>query len=257
MKKSLLFALSAALFATSCFKDDDGHKLDLPESYYFATVMEVGVDPTAVVEDGDADADDTFDAEIYFLLDSKETFVVTKNISRTDLDDLEIGDRVVTGVTLAKCADDSYDYTAKLYDVIDVAVGENVTVTNEEESEALEDDRFSYIATDITLTKGFLNLFVGIQTEDLDAVKFYLVDNQFDEPLAEDDDYLYLELRYDSTGKQGAGLLYKGYLSFDMETYREQLADKDGVILRAKTDKSGEFTVKVDSDELFDAEVVE
>lgn len=252
MKKTFLFALSAALLATSCSKDDNANKLDLPEGYCFATVMEVGVDPTADEDtDGDTDADDTVDAEIYFLLDSKETFIVTENISKTDLEDLKIGERVITGVTLTKNTDDSYNYTAKLYEVIDVIMGEDATVTTEEESAAIADDQFSYIAKDIALTQGYMNLLVGVETENFDKIKFYLVDNQFDEPAEENEDYLYLELRYDCAGDEGEGTKYEGYLSFDMESYRESLADMKGVLLRIKTEKSEIVTVEVDSKDLF------
>ncbi len=251
MRKISLFAILAVLFTTSCNKNNDASKLDLPAGYCYATVMAVGVDPTSD-DDSDSDVDDNVDAEIYFMLDSKETFIVTENVSKTDLNDLKAGERVITGVTLEKNTDDSYKFTAKLYEVIDVELGESATVTNEAESLAIADDEFSYIAKDMILTRGYLNMLVGVQSENVDDVKFYLVDNKFDTPDDEDDDYLYLELRYDSAGEEGEGSNYEGYVSFDMESYRDELEGLDGILLRIKTKKSGTTTVKVDSIDLFE-----
>lgn len=251
MRKIFLSALSTILFATSC-DTNDNNNFDFPDSYRFATVMSVEVEATTDTdEDANEDEDDTTVAEIYFLLDTKETFIVTENISRTDLQDLEIGERVIMGVTLTECVEDSYDYTAKLYEVVTVLVGDDATVTTEEESDSIADHKLAYVAKDMTLSHGYLNIFVGLETENLEDIKFYLVDNQYDEPVEDKEGYLYLELRYDCAGEEGEGKGYEGYVSFDMAAYREKLTDMDGVLLRLKTDKSGTVTTLVDSKDLF------
>ncbi|MFI3303162.1 MAG: NigD-like C-terminal domain-containing protein [Rikenellaceae bacterium] len=250
MRKIFLAAMSTALFATSCNKFDDN--LDLPEGYHFVTVMGVGVDPT-----DDSDTDNSTPAEVYFMLDSKETFIVTENKTKVDINDLKIGERVITGVTLTENVDDSYNYTAKLYEVVSVILGDNATVATEEESNAIEDHNLLYIAKAMTLTQGYLNLLVGIETEKVNDIKFYLVDNQYDEPKEEKEGYLNLELRYDCAGTEGKGSRYEGYVSFDMESYREKLSDMDGILLTLKTEKSGTLTVEVDSKDLFSDEELE
>ncbi len=244
MKKFFLFALATALFATSCDKNDNNW--DLPEGYGYVTVMKGNIDPAS-----DDDSDDTTETEVYFQFDSKDTFVVTENISRLDLDDLEEGQRLIAGVTLTESTDGIYDFTAKLYEVIGVLVGNNVTVTTEEESDAIADNQFSMIATDISLTKGYLNFLVYFESENIGDVDFNLVTNTFDEPAETDEDYLNLELRFDRASDESVGPKYERYLSFDMESYRELLADKDGILLRVKTLKSGTITVKVDSKDLY------
>ncbi|MFR9649895.1 MAG: NigD-like C-terminal domain-containing protein [Rikenellaceae bacterium] len=246
MKKIFLLALSASLLTVSCDKSDDFDWSNRPQSYVYATVISVDADAT----DDDSN-DEVVEGDIYFQLDSKETFVVTENLSKVDFEDLEVGMRLITGVTFSKSTDDIYDYTATLYEMVEVVLGERAEVSTKEESEAIADDEFSYIAADILLSRGYLNLFVGFQSEDIYKANVYLVDNNFDEPAETDDDYLNLELRFDSAGEEAKGDKYERYISFDMLPYREMLDGKKGVLLRVKTQKSGTISLKVNSKELF------
>ncbi|MFI3298915.1 MAG: NigD-like C-terminal domain-containing protein [Rikenellaceae bacterium] len=244
MKKIFLFALSAMFLTTSCNRNNDFRfDFEYPDLYCFATVVAVDAQPAT---DSDQDGDENI-ADIYFRLDSQETFIVTENVSKTNLDDLEVGKRVITGVTLTDKSDSSYNYTAKLFEVVDVLVGQSLTITDEQQSDSIANHQLSYIAKDITLTLGYLNLLTGVVTEKQDDIKFYLVDNQ----CGEKDAYLYLELRYDSASQEGKGTKVEQYVSFDMESYREQLEGKKGVILSVNTEKSGDTTVIVNSTDLF------
>lgn len=175
MKKNILFALSAALLAASCEKNDSYYE-NLPDIYLYATVMEVGVDPTSDDDtQDDADQDDSAEPAIYFQLDNDETFVVAENVSQTDLEDLKVGERVIAGVSLSKDQEQDYTYIAKLYNVVPVWLGELATVTTEQESEDIANDALSYISNNITLTQGYLNLLVACKSVNIDNVKFYLV----------------------------------------------------------------------------------
>ncbi|MFI3332685.1 MAG: NigD-like C-terminal domain-containing protein [Rikenellaceae bacterium] len=244
MKKFFLLAVSASLLATSCEKDDNGHKLDLPESYLYATIMSVD-QATAFA---DEESDETVEHDIYFLLDNQEMFVVTENVSKVDYEDIAVGERVIAGVTLSEISDESYNYTAKLYDVKSVIVGENAVVTTEEESEAIADHKFSDIAEKITLENGYLNLLVAVDSEKVGDIQFYLVDNQIESVEKEGESYLNLELRYDSAGEDGKGTSYEKYVSFEMESYRDQLVDMDGVSLRIKNAKDEITSIEVKID---------
>ncbi|MFR9524165.1 MAG: NigD-like C-terminal domain-containing protein [Rikenellaceae bacterium] len=250
MKQIFLFAtLAAGLLATSCDNKSDSYT-DVPEGYYFATVMEVGAEP-ATDQDTPQDDDDAAEVELYFLLDSQESFIVTENVSKIEIEELTIGARVIAGATLEKNTDDTYNYTAKLYDAAVVVVGESVEVTTQEEDEAVANDAFAAVSTGITLTQGYLNLYVSITSEDVESAKFYLVENTFTENDDAKEDYLSLELRFDSAGEEGKGTKYNKYLSFDMSEYQEKLEGKDGVQLRIKTKTNESVTVEVDSKNLF------
>ncbi|MFI3240836.1 MAG: NigD-like C-terminal domain-containing protein [Bacteroidales bacterium] len=228
--------LATALFITSCDNNDDW---DLPQGYTFATVME-----------------DSEDETIYFMMDNDESFVVTNNKTNIDLEKLEIGDRVVAGVTLVKDESAIYDYTADLYVVYMVRIGESVVVSTEEESDEIPDDKLSYVVSNISLTRGYLNLLAGYLTDNVEDVKFYLVENlvsddETDET-SEEGEYLNLELRYDNAYQDGNGNAYESYVSFDMESYRDRLEDMDGVKLRINTLKSGVITVTIKSYKLYE-----
>lgn len=224
--------LATALFVSSCDNNDDW---DLPRGYAFATVME------------DAEDDVT-----YFMLDNDETFIVEQNKSNVDIDKLEDGQRVVAGVTLYEDDSAIYDYTADLYVIYRVIMGENVVVNNEAEADEIPDDRLAYVVDNMTLTRGYLNILAGFKTDDMDSVNFRLVENLVvDEDEKRDSDYLYLELRYDNGDSDSAAAGYESYVSFDMDAYREQLEDKEGIKLRIKTVKSGTITLTIKSFNLY------
>lgn len=246
MKKNLLLTLAVALFATSCTLENNNPQWDLPEAYAYATVIRN--DATEATED---DSDDTVEAPVYFMLDNNKTFVVTDNNSSAKIEDLEHNQRIIAGVTITDSLTGQYDYEVKLYELVGVSVGENKTVSTEEENEAIADDQLTYVAKDISLTLGYLNLMVGLITDNVDDVEFYLVDNNSDPEAEEDEDYLSLELRFDRASKNTTGSKYEGYLSFDMESYRELLEGKKGIKLRLHTLTSGVAYIPVASKDLF------
>lgn len=221
--------LIAVLFITSCNNDNDW---DWPEGYTFATVME-----------------DTEDEAIYFMMDNEQSFIVENNKSTVDINNLEVGQRVVVGITLYDDISGLYDYAADLYVVYAVKMGENVVVTTQEESDEIADDDFSYLVSNISLVNGYLNILAGYTTEDVDNVKFYLVENLVDADEADSSsNYLDLELRYDNASSEDAKTSsYESYISFDMESFSDKLEGKSGVKLRVKTIKSGTITVTIDS----------
>ncbi|MFI3248527.1 MAG: NigD-like C-terminal domain-containing protein [Rikenellaceae bacterium] len=246
MKTRSIFSLFAvalvALFVTSCDKNDN--EWDLPNLYTYATVMEV-----------EQSAQTTEASSIYFERDNGETFNIGENKSTADYSKLTVGERVVMGVTLLETDNETFDYTATLYELITVLMGEFKTVTTEEENEAIADDALDYIAKDATLTLGYLNLYVGFSAKSLEDIAFYLVENAIvDEATEDDGDYLALELRYDSNGADGAGTEYGRYVSFDMSEYSELLEGKDGISLRVLFDGDKTVEMEIDSKDLFPAE---
>lgn len=245
MKQKLIFSLFAAsaAFATSC---DNNNDWDLPNLYTYATVMELDDTETTSTTEG---------SNIYFQRDNGETFNIAENKSIINYSKLDAGTRVVAGVTLYESDNAAFDNSADLYELYSVFVGTNEIVTTEEESDAIADDTFDFIATDVSLTLGYLNLFVGITAKDTDDIGFYLVENLIvNETDDSDGDYLALELRYDSAGAEGSGSTYSTYVSFDMSSFEEKLEGKDGIILRAKTLKNESIDITIESDNLFPAE---
>lgn len=240
MKKTIFYSLFtlAALANTSCM-DDTGFTGDLPERYTYATATQAVDDAYEPIEDS-----------IYFKMDNNEIFIIEENKSAVDYKKLAPGRRVITGVTLEDSNVEAYDYTAQLYEVITVVAGENKTVTTSEESDEIADQTLSYIATQNSLTQGYLNLFIGFATSKINDVEFYLVENLVASATSSSD-YLNLELRFDSAGNENSGQTYERYVSFDLESFREKLIDKEGINLRVKTLKSGTIDLEIDSKNLF------
>lgn len=252
MKKVFFYLLLAAtpLSMTSC-DNDNGQDWDRPESYAFATVMEVEAEKASDEEEGDNKD------HLYFKLDNNLTFTVGENKSNADYSTLEAGERVIVGVTLCDSDSDEYDHSAELYDIEKVFLGQNIEVTTQEESDAIADHAATNVSKQATLTYGYLNLFVEFSSEDIKNVEFYLVENLIAEEADESEkSYLSLELRFDdaSGDEKASATEYQSYVSFDMESYREKLEGKDGVALRVKTGDDKISEIEIDSTKLFPSE---
>lgn len=240
MKK--LFLLSAlvatTLFTTSCNKMDGAN--DGINLYTYAKAVE----------------DFKQESGISFKTDNNKSFYITENRSFADLSQLEAGDRVVAGVRTQENDTTGYDFSAILHQIIKVTMGEIVTITDPDQT-IITDDKLLYISTDLNLVKGYLNLYVGYASDDVKNVKFYLAENLASDPAETAVGYLNLELRYDDandTDDSTSNKAYEDYVSVDMEPLREKLKDKEGILLRINTEKSGVLYTKVYSDELFDDE---
>ncbi len=236
-----LLVVIATLVTSSC--DQLKMDWDLPSGYVYASVMDAsGNSGNGVNQD-----------DVYFMMDDETSFYISENKSSINYNNLEVGSRVLVGITLYDSEIFQYDYKAELYNVIDVILGECATVTDEQESEAIADDKLSFISSSATLTYGYLNIYNYYSTDNPDGVKFYLVENEItDVGLDEEyDDYLYLELRFDSGSTGGEESTCYSYVSFDMEYFRDKLEGKDGIFLRAKTVNYDKFNILIDSDDLF------
>ncbi len=204
--------------------------------------------------------DDSVEAGVYLETDSDEKLYIVENKSDKKLDELEDLARVVAIVGIEESQKEDFDYTAILFDVLDVTLGEVVTVETKEQDEAIGDDKFAFVLNQLTLYKGYLNLYVGYQSEDEDNAKFYLVNNTVTEPDLSLEGYVSLELRYDNASPASDEVsisedkVHEGYLSFDVESLRDELEDKKGVVLCIKTQKSGTINLKVDAVNLFEEE---
>lgn len=236
MKKLLVIPMLIIAALTSSCNNSDSNS-NYANVYTYATIVE----------------DLTQDSGVSFETDNGESFYVINNYTTATLSKLIVGARIITGVRIDNSVEDlgSYDYAVDLYEIIGVKVGETTTITTETENDDMADDQFSFILKNITLMYGYLNLYVGFQSEEVNDVEFYLVDNTYVTPDETESGYLNLELRYNSGGESGEGSLYETYLSFSVEDFRTQLEGMDGIILRIKTDTSDEIYVTIDSELIF------
>ncbi|MFI3263301.1 MAG: NigD-like C-terminal domain-containing protein [Rikenellaceae bacterium] len=236
MKKLFILpVLLSLLFVTSCNNNNSG--IDAPDIYTYATVRE-----TDAVEDG-----------IYFELDTDDTFYVNLNLSKTDLSDLTIGERVIVGIDYSKSEIADFDYVADLYQVLNVIEGECTTVSSESEDEAIANDQLVSMYSSISLSYNYLNTYITYSSNNASNAKFYLVYVMYEKEAEEVEDYVNFELRYDN-GNSGTGeeTSTSEYLSFDVSAYRQLLLDKKGINLKIDTELSGEIWVTIDSDNLFE-----
>lgn len=246
--KKLLFGTvvsAMAILNTSCLDNGDYNEY-LPELYTYATVSKSSENATS--------EQDSLSTDIYFTMDNNQTFAISENKSSIDYKKLSVGRRVITGVTLKSSYEETFDYTATLFEVVDVVSGKNRVVVTQSESDAIRNDYLSFIATTATLTNGYLNIYAGFSAMSQEIVDFYLVENLTGEitPGGANSDYLNLELRF-SRATNGS-VNFEKYISFDMESFREKLEGKKGINLSVKTLKSGDFDMKINSTSLFPAE---
>ncbi len=249
MKKGFFYLLLAAtsISVTSC-DNDNGIDTQKPEIYSFATVKEIAAEK--------ASDEEAKEESIYFLMDSQKSFIVAENKSSVDYSSLEEGDRVIAGVTLEKHTDDTYDYSAELYEIIKVILGESQIINSSEELEQMANDAVEGVSKSASLTQGYLNLYVEYTTEDTSKVEFHLIENCVAQPVDEgqtdDEEYLSLELRYNSSSEEGEGKKYTSYVSFDVESLRESLEGKTGISLRINAGDEEAVEMEIDSKDLFE-----
>ncbi len=236
MKKRFLASLMmlTLLLTTSCDKDIE---YDYANHYTYATVTE------NTIYYGDSQAD----AKLAFKLDSGMTFLVVENKYSLDYTLVDVGDRLVIGVTLMNSEDDAYDYYAKLYDVTGVEMGYCDTVIDEASSDAIPFDELTYVNTSAMLSYGYFSVLIGFETDNIGGVSYALVSNQTDG--VNGGDYLELELRVDlaSSGSTTNTGTYERYVSFDLTPFAELLENRSGVDLVVKTISGGLQAVYIDN----------
>ncbi|MFI3259996.1 MAG: NigD-like C-terminal domain-containing protein [Rikenellaceae bacterium] len=243
MKKFLLpSALLAASLVTSC------DKFDANDTYITLRTYAVAV------------ADKNQDSGISFVADTDESFFITENLSKTDISEIPVGERLITGVRLSNSQIDGYDFQAVLYETFEVLVGTTATITTEAEHDALADDTLASLYSSIDLSLGYLNILATYNTDNEEGVEFFLVDNQYDVSDSAEPTYLDLELRYNAatdsvTSGDDLGddvKMYEDYVSFDMRPFLSRMEGMVGVRLSIKTEKSGNIYVKVLANNLYD-----
>lgn len=236
--KNLLFitALIATALFTSC---SEGYvEEDYANYYTYATAY------TATAE---ADY-------VAFKTDYDETFYIQENDSSVSVSSLTIGNRYVMGIRLSDSNYSSYDYAAKLYSITSVVMGSYVNITSEAQNEAIPNDEFYDSNSVVSLTKGFLNVYISFQSNNGNSSKVYLATNSLSTPTKTKDNYVNFELRLDNgnTDENTTVYTYGGYVSFSIdESYSSLLEGKDGIILCIKEIYGDEY-YEIPSVDLFD-----
>ena len=217
----LLVTMAAAIF-TSC-NDSDG---DYPRLSAFATVKPL--------ENND----------FFVVLDDGKT-VYPGDKSRIGSYKAEEGQRVIIYFNLLNNKVEGCDYNMALYYIQDIYLGGTKVVTTQEELDALEDDKTSF--KDARLNNNYLNVWIGFNACDLTKHTFLLVRNDVTEiaPEYTEEGYLNLELRRDAHGDEG-GYNYDRYVSFKLDSFKEDLEGKKGIILRVNTRMNGVKYIKIE-----------
>ena len=144
--------------------------------------------------------------DFYVVLDDGKT-VYPGDKSRIGSYKAEEDQRVVIYFNLLNNKVEGYDYNMALYYIQDIYSGGTKVVTTQEELDALED--VTEIAPEYT-EEGYLNL----------------------------------ELRRDAHGDEG-GYNYDRYVSFKLDSFKEDLEGKKGIILRVNTRMNGVKYIKI------------
>ncbi len=238
MKKFLLLtALFATTLLSSCFKSNDDVN-DYPNFYAYVTAVESS----------------TANYGMTFKLDSDDSFYVSDNRTYYTLSKFEDGDRFIAAVRLEDSNDTNYDFSAILYNLIGVKLGEFDTIETEEQNEEFADDPFMSIHSEITVKNGFMNLYVEYSSEKIEDSKAYLVENLATTPDETKVGYINMELRLDAANPDNKGTSHEGYLSFNMEEIRETIEGTDGIMLRVKGLDDEYAYVKIALDDPFGEE---
>lgn len=215
MKNFGLFLLGALVLAalTAC-NDSDG---DYARNGAFVTVK-------ALAEN-----------DYFFELDDNKT-AYPSDKTRIGAYNAVEGRRVVIYFNLLPASLPGYDYNIALYAVQEIYSGQTRVVSTEEELDELPDDKTSYIGYSLD-GFNYLNLGIGFYATDLSKHKFLLVRNDVTEldPENKEEGYLNLELRHDAGGDTSGYDFMDRYVSFPLDEFREELADKKGVVLRVNT----------------------
>lgn len=225
MKKFGIFLCAAltALIFTAC-NDSDG---DYPRLSAFATVKALD------------------NNDFYFMLDDGKT-IYPGDKSRIGAYKAEEDKRAIIYFNMLKNTVEGYDYNMALYYVYNIYSGDTKVVTTQEELDLLADGNTSFLGA--RLNSNYLNVGVGFNATDLSKHTFLLVRNDVTEVAPEntEEGYLNLELRRDANGDT-AGYNYEDrYVSFDLDSFREDLAGKNGIILRVNTRMNGVKYIKIE-----------
>ncbi|MFI3248107.1 MAG: NigD-like C-terminal domain-containing protein [Rikenellaceae bacterium] len=243
MKKLLIIPtlIIAALAMTSCLNSDNS------DNY--------------ISVNGFVTAFEDLDQEIgvAFRTDYGVKFYVSQNNTSVELSDVEPGDRkVVTGILYESKLDD-YVFSGVLSSIQDVQSGEWLSVSTEEEYDALPSDTpLVGIQSNTSLTMGYLNIYVGFNGYDFSKAKFYLVEDLtlMDTDNTIVDGYCYLELLVhndESNISDDDDDVCEGYVSFYLGDLSDKLSNISGVMLRLTTvDEDNDYVYyPIDSYSLF------
>ncbi|MFI3316933.1 MAG: NigD-like C-terminal domain-containing protein [Rikenellaceae bacterium] len=246
----LLAALLSLLVTTACnSSDNDAPEWGTyPESATYAT--------TRIVENLEDEDQD----EYYFEMGSGIKLFLTDNAMSSDYDFVE-GERVVIYYTVLEDYSDQdsadkkqgslydCDYGMRLFNLFTVKTSQSIVISNDDENEAVANHSISYIygGNYLSIGYGYINMVAALKAEDHDDSKLYLAKNLADMPDDDDikEEYLYLDLRYDRGTAESTGTTLEQYVSLSLEDFEEELAGKEGVMLRLRTLNSGTFYVEL------------
>ncbi len=242
----LLPLLAVATLFTSCDKETNSQGT-YPEYVAYATTLLVE-EPTLSDEDSDDDDDD--EKEYYYVLDNGTKLLLGDDSMLITYKPEEEQRIILYYSIIEEFEDDAeYDASIRLFGVNYVLVGEGATVDTDEESLEIADHALTYIYSNISVSNNYINLVGAYQADVPSKVKIYVVENNAKESDKQEEGYLNLELRYDRDGDEAIGSTYEQYMSLDISSFATQLEGKEGIILRAKTVKSGTVYLKIDIDE--------
>ncbi len=246
MKQTILLTALISLFAFTSCNNDDPKPGTYPDKAAYATISVV-----ESLEDSDEEVYyfTTDDGEKLFLTENKlPTKYEFENLKRVAVYYTVIEDYSKEGSEALAGAAYDCDRGIRLFGIRGVFTSESVDVTTEDESAEYPDHILSHVYRNIGYSNNYINLLAGFQADDIDDVKFYLVNNTFETPKETKEDYLNLELRYDRGSDEELGYTYEEYVSLNIEEYKTLLEGKKGVLLRLKTKESGTIFVKIDID---------
>ncbi|MFI3289945.1 MAG: NigD-like C-terminal domain-containing protein [Rikenellaceae bacterium] len=236
--KKLLFLpamiIASAIALTSC---SDNNKDSYYGVYTYATVFE---------------DDNNEEFGILFETDYGKKIYVEENNTTVNIKNLTVGDRKVVGMKLVEATGD-YTYSGSLFDIMAVSMGDCTTIESEEQNDAIADLALTLLNSNYSLGMGYLNLFIGFNTDDFKNAQYYLANNEVVDPTTTKSGYLNLELRVDGSSDEDNNKECFDYVSFNLESFRELLEDKKGIMLRINTvDEDDEIQyVEISSSKIF------
>ncbi len=200
--------------------------------------------------------DDATQKEYYFLTDSDVKIFLADNVMTTNVAFSE-GQRIIgyfaiiesylteEGALLEGAAY-GCEYGMRLFDISEVYTSESITVTTDEQEALLPDQSLLYVYDSVGYSYDYINFTAGVMCQNLGNMKLYLVENLTSLNGSVTDDYLYLELRFDSGSEDGVGTQSDIYISLDTKDFAEQLEDKSGIIVSVPTENNGTISIQVD-----------
>ncbi|MFR9504252.1 MAG: NigD-like C-terminal domain-containing protein [Rikenellaceae bacterium] len=142
----------------------------------------------------------------------------------------------------------AYDcnYGVRLFGVEEVLMGKSATVSTEEQSDAIANNKLTYIYNNVGYSNNYINLCAALTTSDIDNVEIYLVENLMVDPNEYENGYAFFELRYNSGKSTTSDRTYERYISLSTADFEQKIDGMNGIILRATTMNNDEIDIKIE-----------